>query len=144
MSELAEVIAEVEGAGAALRLHGGKVRIRYRKQQVRDQLAQQISFLRAHRAEVAELLRTREVIPAMPPQVKLVEWSPKEPPIAIESCAVVVDVARFVQSTLGQLERALANPKRWVGWTVPQLVDCLQQVGVLVEVEGRPDAKGRR
>jgi hypothetical protein len=30
---------------------------------------------------------------------------------------------------------ALAEPKRWVGWSVPQLIDRLAQVGVTVTLE---------
>ena len=65
--------------------------------------------------------------------VKLVKWSPKEPPIAIGCCEVVVNVQVFIKSTLGQLIIALADPKRWVGWTAAQLIDRLHQVGVTVE-----------
>lgn len=57
--------------------------------------------------------------------------------MAIESCAVVTDTALFARTTLEQLRAALAQPKRWVGWSVPQLVDRLAQVGVLVTVESK-------
>ncbi len=75
------------------------------------------------------------LIPPMPPGVHLVEWKPKEPPIAIETCAVVINSARFAKSTLEQLRIALIEPKRWVGWSVPQLLDRLAQVGVLVTLK---------
>ncbi len=90
--------------------------------------------LRAHRDEVMALLRQRAEIPPVPPGVRLLGWSLKQPPVAIEACAVVVDPALFARTTLEQLGRALANPTRWVGWTVPQLVDRLAQVGVKVAV----------
>ena len=134
-----ETVAEAEALGIRLRLVGDRVRaiLPARKQ---GQLADLLERLRQSREQVAEALRRRAAIPSMPSGVRLLDWNPKKPPVAIESCAVVVDVARFVQNTLGQLERALANPRRWVGWTVPQLVDRLRQVGVGVEVEGIPDA----
>lgn len=74
-------------------------------------------------------------IPAMPPGVRLLEWNPKEPPVAIESCSLVVNTTLFAKSTLNQLRIALAQPKRSVGWSVAQLVDRLAQVGVRVVLE---------
>ena len=68
--------------------------------------------------------------------IRVVEWKLKEPPVAVETCAVVTDTALFARSTLEQLRIALAQPKRWVGWSVPQLVDRLAQVGVRVTLEG--------
>jgi hypothetical protein len=41
----------------------------------------------------------------------------------------------FARTTLEQLRIALAAPKRWVGWTIPQLIDRLAQVGVRVALE---------
>jgi hypothetical protein len=75
------------------------------------------------------------MIPPMPPGISLVAWKLKEPPVAIETSAVVVDTALFAKSTLEQLRIALTQPKRWVGWSAPQLVDRLAQVGVLVTLE---------
>lgn len=74
-------------------------------------------------------------VPSMPSDVRLIEWMLKEPPIAIETCAVVTGAALFARSTLEQLRVALENPKRWVGWTVPQLIDRLAQVGVRMSLE---------
>ncbi len=73
--------------------------------------------------------------PAVRPCVRVVEWKLKEPPIAIETCAVVTDPGLFASSTLRQLQTALENPKSWMGWSVPQLIDRLAQVGVKVAVE---------
>jgi hypothetical protein len=53
------VLGEVEAAGIALRLSGDRIRIRFREPQQREMLARQVSFLRAHRDEVAECLRAR-------------------------------------------------------------------------------------
>jgi hypothetical protein len=84
------------------------------------------------------VLRQHSQVPSMPPQVRLLDWSPKEPPIAVESCSVVVDARLFIRITLAQLGVALAKPRRWMGWSVPQLVDRLRQAGVRVELE-QPD-----
>jgi hypothetical protein len=64
-----------------------------------------------------------------------VKWNLKEPPVAVEACAVVVNPGLFARSTLEQLRIALENPKRWVGWTIPQLIDRLAQVGVIVALQ---------
>jgi hypothetical protein len=66
--------------------------------------------------------------------VKLIRWNLKSPPVAIETCVVVTDPALFARTTLEQLRTALAQPQRWVGWSVTQLIDRLAQVGVLVMV----------
>jgi len=101
----------------------------------REDLAEQVAFLRAHRGEVTVFLRSRTAIPPMPPRVRLVVWNLKEPPVGIETATVVVNPALFARTTLVQLGAALANPTRWVGWSIPQLIDRLAQVGVTVVVE---------
>jgi hypothetical protein len=125
-----EVVSEVEAAGVALQLCGDKVRIGFPDVQRRHELAEQVAFLRAHRDEVTGFLRDRATVPAMPPGIRLLAWNLKEPPIAIESCAVVVSPTLFAKTSLVQLGTALANPARWVGWSVQQLIDRLRQVGV--------------
>jgi hypothetical protein len=70
----------------------------------------------------------------MPPGVQLLEWLLKRPPVAIETFAVVTEPALFAVTTLEQLRRALSNSKSWVGWSIPQLIDRLAQVGVTVEL----------
>lgn len=54
------VLNAVEAAGIALRLEGEKIRIAFPAPQQREELAGHVAFLRAHRDEVAELLRVRE------------------------------------------------------------------------------------
>jgi hypothetical protein len=132
---VSEVLGDVEAAGIALRLDREKVRIWFPKSDQREQLAPQVIFLRAHRNEVVEFLRLRDSIPAMPPGVRLVRWDLKQPPVAIETCSVVTHPALFARSTLEQLRTALAQPTRWVGWSIPQLMDRLAQVGVNVALE---------
>jgi hypothetical protein len=132
---LAQILAEVEAAGVTLRLEGEKVRIRFPEPFQRDGLAGQIAFLRANKEKVVECLQRRGAIPSMPEGVRLIEWNLMEPPIIIETFAVVTDPALFARSTLAQLRTALPQPKRWVGWSIPQLIDRLRQVGVTVAVE---------
>jgi hypothetical protein len=54
--------------------------------------------------------------------------------VVIETSAVVVNPALFARTTLMQLTAALANPESWVGWSGPQLIDRLAQVGVFVKI----------
>lgn len=75
------------------------------------------------------------IIPTVPVGVRLLTWDLKEPPVAIDTCSIVTDPALFATATLTQLRTAIANPKRWVGWSVPQLIDRLAQVGVTVALE---------
>jgi len=134
---VAEEVALIEAAGAEFRLYGEKERIWYPDEDRREELAAHVNFLRERRTQVTAFLRTRAVVPLMPPGVRLVAWNLKEPPIAIEYHAVVIDPAKFARATLGELRERLTNPKRKYGWTVPQLIDRLAQVGVNVAVELR-------
>jgi len=129
-----DVITELEAAGAALRLDGENVRIWYPDEDLRRKLAGQVSSLREHRAEVVSLLKVGNCNPGMPAGVRLVKWALKEPPVLVECSAVVTDPAMFARTTLEQLDVALASPKRWVGWSVPQLIERLEQVGVVVSL----------
>lgn len=138
---VSQVLGEVEARGIALRLDGEKVRIWFPESENREGLAGRVAFLRAHRDEVAALLRARAGSPSMPIGVRLVEWNLKEPPVAIETCAIVTDPALFARMTLEQLGTALARPNLWVGWSVSQLIDRLAQVGVAVELESKGTAR---
>ena len=129
---LVQTLMEVETLGVELRLERNRVVMRFPTEELRKELNGQLAFLRTHKNEVSVLLRERKAVPTMPPGVHLVSWKLKEPPVAIETCTVVTDTALFAKSTLEQLRIALAQPKRWVGWSVPQLLDRLAQVGVLV------------
>jgi hypothetical protein len=132
---VAEAVRQVEAAGATFRLYGEKVRVWYPREERREELARQIAFLRVHRDDATRFLRARASIPRMPRGVRLIAWSLKEPPVTIDTCSVVTATALFARTTLGQLGRALARPDKWVGWGVPQLMDRLAQVGVVVTLE---------
>jgi hypothetical protein len=80
---------------------------------------------------------------AIPPGVRLIEWNLKDP-VPIETCAIVAVPALFAESTLAQLAIALAQPKRWVGWSVPQLIDRLSQVGVQIEIDSMTKLAGHK
>jgi hypothetical protein len=132
-----QTLMEVETLGVELRLEGNKVVMRFPSVELRNELNGQLALLRSHKNAVSLFLREREAVPTMPPGVHLVSWELKEPPVAIETCAVVTDTALFAKTTLVQLRTALANPRRWVGWSIPQLMDRLAQVGVVVALESK-------
>jgi hypothetical protein len=136
-----ETVSLIEDAGATFRVDGEKVLVRYPDDEQREQLTEHVASFRAHKSEVAAFPRVRSIVPTMPPQVRLLEWKLKEPSVAIETSSVVSDTALFARRTLEQLRTTLAHPKRWVGWSVPQLIDRLAQVGVNVtlESEGKLD-----
>jgi hypothetical protein len=130
VTELLEIVSRLKVAGGKLRLDGE--RIRYSIPSGDDEARSLLAALRKRKSEVADLLRSQATVAAMPPGVRLVAWNLKEPPVAIETCAVVTDPALFARTSLEQLGTALAQPKHWVGWSVPQLIDRLAQVGVTV------------
>jgi hypothetical protein len=113
------------------------VRIWYPNEERLEALASQVNLLRDHRAEVAAFLKTRGVIPAMPPGVRLVHWEPKPAPVILTHYAVVTDVFRFISMTLLELKAALAG-KRWQAGhrSVRELVDRLEQCGVTLRLSG--------
>jgi hypothetical protein len=127
-----EIVAQLERAGGTLQLAGSQIRYRIPTDdsKMRDFLLQ----LRGRRSEVAAFLKARNGEPRMPTGVLLLGWNLKKPPVAIETCAVVTDTALFARSTLEQLGTALARRSRWVGWSIPQLIDRLAHVGVTVKL----------
>src|SRR5438477_5448915 len=115
---VSDVVSQIEANGAALRLDGDRVRIRFPGPRQRDGLAEQVAFLRLHKKEVANFLRLRSAPATLPPGVRLLSWNLKNPPVAIETCSVVTSPALFALTTLEQLREAMANPRRWVGWSI--------------------------
>lgn len=129
MSSMQELVERIEDAGGVLRLRGRKI-----VYDLPEQVTPLLDQLRANKDAVVEVLRQREALPAVPPGVRLVSWNLKEPPMAIEYSAVVTDTAKFARATLKELADRISNPRRKYGWTVPQLIDRLRQVGVTVAV----------
>lgn len=133
MSGVLEIVSRLEGVGGTLTLDGDQIRYSVPSEDV-EARGLLVEF-RKHREKVKAILQARAAIPAMPPGVRLVAWELKEPPVAIETCAVVIDPGKFAAATLGELRERLTNPRRKYGWTVPQLIDRLAQVGVSVEMD---------
>ena len=123
MTGLLEMVSRLEETGTRLVLDGD--RIRYFAPSGNSEVQVLLAELRKHRSEVVSFLRARNAPPTMPPGIHLVEWNLKEPPVAIETCAIVSDPAKFAKATLGELCERLTNPGRKCGWSVPQLIDRL-------------------
>jgi hypothetical protein len=138
---VADIVSEIEAAGAIFRLEGEKVRVSYPDDERRKELAKQIGLLRDHRTEVAAYLKARTAVPPMPKGVRLIHWESRAAPVAIDVCTVVVDVAKFVESELRALDSKLNNP--WTirgGFTVPQILNRLAQAGLEVELDPKGGA----
>jgi hypothetical protein len=133
-----DVVSEVEAAGVEFRLEGEKVHVWYPSDERREELSSQIELLRDKRTEVAAYLKIRSAMPSMPEGVRLVRWEPKLAPVVLTRFAVVTDVSKFISSTLLELKAALSG-KQWLAgnWSVGELVDRLEQCGVLVQIEGQ-------
>lgn len=79
----------------------------------------------------------------IPPGVRLVRYEPKPAPVAIDVASVVVDVQKFIEAELRELEARLCSPVQIRGgWGVYAILDRLSQVGVELEIESR-DSKVR-
>jgi len=73
----------------------------------------------------------------MPPGVRLLRWEPKNPPIAIVHMGIVGNVHKFISATLLQLQARLEGKDFLAGnWSLRELIERLEQVGVAVEIEG--------
>lgn len=72
----------------------------------------------------------------LPAGVRVLSWQPRQAPVAITTCSVVIDVEKFARATLSQLGHALKGENWLAGnWDVRELVERLEQVGIIVEVE---------
>ena len=68
--------------------------------------------------------------------VRLLKWEPKNPPIVIVRMGIVSNVPKFIAATLLQLRARLEGKDFLAGnWSLRELVDRLEQVGVAVEIE---------
>jgi hypothetical protein len=75
-------------------------------------------------------------------RIQVVSWDLKPPPIAVTRSSVVVDPAKFAETTIRQLEAALAG-KPWLSGqrSVSDLCERLKQVGVTVAITEPSEAR---
>jgi hypothetical protein len=133
MTLTSNIIARIEKLGGELSVRGERIRCR-----LPEDATHLLDELRKHREEAIFLLGQRRDMPAMPAGVRLLSWHLEQAPIRIDACSLVTDSYAFARTTLEQLRATLASPKRWVGWSVPQLIVRLEQVGVIVKLEDDP------
>jgi hypothetical protein len=77
----------------------------------------------------------------MPAGLRLVRWQPKVPPVILTHCSVVNDVDKFTRYTLEQLGHALAGRNWQAGnWSAQDLLQRLEQVGMVVQLESNKEA----
>lgn len=137
MTSAEQVIERIEVAGGVLSVRGDRIHC-----QLPEDAAHLLDELKAHKGEVIACLK-RRAVPPMPDGVELLTWNPKRPPVAITQCAVVTDVERFVAATLQQLGRLLLR-RQPDYHRLRDLVDALEQCGVVVKVAGIGSASGGR
>ena len=126
-----DVIHAVEKAGGSLTLNGGQI-----KYTIPKPAMWLIPELKQHREALIELLEEGGPPPPMPLGVRLLKWEPKNPPIAIVRMGIVSDVPMFIAATLLQLRARLESKNLLAGnWSLRELVDRLEQVGVAMEIE---------
>jgi hypothetical protein len=72
----------------------------------------------------------------LPHGVKLIRYEPVEAPVRLSECAVVVDCAGFIRSTLHELNHRL-HGNRFLdgGWGRQGLLDRLAAVGVEIKID---------
>lgn len=126
-----EIIERIEAVGGLLALEGEQIYY-----ELPTTAVTLLGDLQRHRIAVVEVLRSRHLVPAMPQGVRLTRWDPKPPPIILTRWSVVLDTHGFIAATLLDLYAALAG-KTWLAgnWSVRELIDRLEQVGVTVEVD---------
>jgi len=133
-----ELIREVENLGGTLTLNGDRIRC-----ELTDEAKSLVPELRKIRDEVYRALQDRALREVhMPAGVRLLRWALKPPPVEINTISVVLDPQKFAETTLRQLEVAIQG-KPWAAgnWSVRDLVERLEQVGVHVRVEADHDEK---
>ena len=125
-----EVLHAVEKAGGALALDGSRI-----KYTIPKRATWLVPELRQQREEIVALLQRRTALPPMPNGVRLVRWAPKQPPVVLEQCSVVIDVDKFIFATLAQLRARLEGKDFLAGnWPLRELIERLEQVGIEVEM----------
>jgi hypothetical protein len=155
-------IEELRRLGFEIEAAGDRVRVRHQSKPQAEALPL-LEYIRQHKADVLAALMGPQPVnnacpiaainvdgdvldgfvaeapprpPRLPHGLRLVSYSPKRPPVALEQCSIVTNVQLFIQSSLADLEDRLNRPKvNRYGWTVPQILDRLRQVGLVIEID---------
>jgi hypothetical protein len=134
-----QLIESIEAVGGMLTVRGDRIRCR-----LPEDAAHLLDDLKAHKGEVIVCLKKRD-IPPMPEGVRLLEWNPKPAPVLLTTASLVADVDEFIADTLTQLDTALQSKQEAATHRkVRELVDRLEQCGVVVRIAGVGSASGGR
>ena len=126
-----EVIDRLAALGCAVRVDGGKLRVRGPNL---PEIAGLVSELRARRDDALAILGEAESKPpsldevnaALPPGVRLLKYEPKQAPFAIAPVSVITDAGKFYRAYLRDLIGSrLASPQ---GCYCPSLADILTKL----------------
>src|SRR5271165_2219629 len=127
------IVESVRQAGIDLVVDGNKL-LMVGPEGCEADLRAWLPTLRGHKTGIIAALQG-----SVPPSlrcVRILSWNLKHPPVDITQCSVVVDPAKFAETTLRQLEVALAGSSCLAGnWSVRDLCERLEQVGVTVAIE---------
>ncbi len=150
MKETLEAIAALEAVGGSVRLQGDELRVKYPEDK-RDFVGPILEYLKAQRDEVKRLVQeclsgtqAPRKCPPLPRGVRLVRYSPKSPPVAVDVCSIVTNVERFIMSHLWELDARLHNPVQIrAGGSVFEILAKLREVGVELEIDSVPPSVSR-
>jgi hypothetical protein len=126
-----QVVRAVENVGGVLVLSGGRI-----KYSIPKSAAWLLGEVIDKREEIIGLLTRRIPSLSLPRGVRLLRWSPQQPPVMLQESSVVIDVEKFVAATLAQLSARLEGKDYLAGnWPLRTLIERLEQVGVVIEVD---------
>jgi len=133
-----EVLHAVEKAGGSLAVNGGRI-----KYTIPKRAAWLVHELKQNRKDLIGLLREEGAPPPMPPGIRLLKWQPKTLPVVIVRMGIVSNVDKFIDATLRQVRARLEGKDFLAGnWSLRELVDRLEQVGVSVTIESTNASAG--
>lgn len=117
-----ELVRIVEATGGRFEVEGDRLAVAPKSAAapVREELRQ-------HKQEIIDLLTCRS---QMPDGVLLISWAPRDPPVCLSPCEVVVNVPKFISTTLRQLDACLRG-ETWLSghWGLQGLLDRLTACG---------------
>jgi hypothetical protein len=112
--------------------------------------ADSVSFVSASPRE-NHIIRDVETGPArphngcpyhLPERVRLIGYTPRKPPIAVTVCSVVMDLPKFIQHALAELDARLHSPIQIrAGDSVFELLSKLSDCGLELRLEWPPEAE---
>ena len=133
MTPTPDVLTELRRRGVTVAVDGNTLCLRP-KRALDDGL---LARVREHKEEILRELTPQgaDDLPKLPKGVRLVHYEPKQPPVMIESHAVVTDVQKFIETGLRELDARLHAPVQIRGgFGVFTILDWLAQCGVELEI----------